>query len=276
VCAGRSQHPTVERRGGGRAREAGRGGAHPGDAARRRRRDLGVPDEIEAVLEAAGSARRRPVPPAEGRELGVEVERQVERHRPVGLPREQVDHVVGGHHHRPPRAHAGRDVGLGVGPAQRFALVVGQQAPVDAGLRAAVDERRLVGEGAAVPVQRALDVAAGAHVVQPAHGAVGEQHVQPVGVAVAAAAGAVVEADPHPPAVAPEHGQPLRVEQHRAGRDRLGRGRRRAGEQQRLPPERRPRERGRRLVALRLAGGAPAAGVAGGRRAVVERGEGAA
>ena len=68
-------------------------------------------------------------------------------------------------------------------------------------------------ERAAIPVQRRIDVRARARIVEPSHISVGEQKIEPVGMAVPTARMAVVERDIKRAAVAAKHADTLRREQ---------------------------------------------------------------
>ena len=266
------------------------GAERQAQAVRVERRGSGVGKEVEAVLEAA-RARARDGSPGQLRVrraveravVGARVDqpaaqREVERAVAEPRPGEAVDEVVGREHQPPPRDHARRDLRLGTDGLHPGGgrHVEAEEAAGGRRLRALADERGRVRERAPVPVERAVHVRAGARVDEVGR----ELDVEPVGVAVAAARQAVVERRV-PLRVRPaQNSEPLLAQEHRPepavrvlGAD-LGGGELGAREQERLPAEARARQVGRGLVALRLARGTPAAGVAGvAVRAVVEPAE---
>ena len=81
------------------------------------------------------------------------MERQIQLHRVGGVPVDLVDGIVSHHDDGAPRVDARRDFGRGDDPAGSTALVMGEQCSVDTLLGLTVDERCVVGERAAVPVQ---------------------------------------------------------------------------------------------------------------------------
>src|SRR6185437_11686209 len=114
-------------------------------------------------------------------------------------------------------------------------LVVGRENAVNLYLRMTVHQRRVVGQRASIPVQRAVDVRSGAEIVEPTHAAVDEQQVQAIRMAMAAAGVAIVERDVRLGALAPEDRNALRVEKVGLRRTCLERRQLGARAQQRAP-----------------------------------------
>ncbi len=241
------------------------GNAEPDEPVDGRGRAFRVADVGEAVLRVGAAIERRRAPRTRALELSVDVKGQLEAHGRLALPDELVHQVVGHHDQRASDANARRDAArshFGVGPARAPALVVRAEDAVRAMLRASVHERRVVREGASIPVETRVDVGARSHVVEPPLAAYGEEQVQPIGVPMSATGVAVVECGVHLSGAAPKDRVALPLEERGPGRDRLQRREHRSREQQRAPSQIGARERRRGLVALGFGRRAPAAGVA--------------
>ena len=264
-------------RGGARVRTARSDDVEPDGSVRRHRCRLDLLQEVEAVLLPARSPARGGTPfdrpGVRPSHLAIHMERQVDGGGPRRLERDAIDDAGSV---EDDRAHADdvRREPRGRGDAAVRALGHdAEQEPVAAWLRRAVDERRLMRERTPVPVQRALDVRARAHVVEPARRAVEREQLESVGMSVPAARSPVVQPDPQPPGIAPEDREALIRQMDAARSPRLGMRSLGSCEEQRAPAEVRARQRGGGFVALALGGRAPAAGVARGRGLVVEAAE---
>ena len=191
-----------------------------------------------------------------------------------GVPLQHIDQIAVAHDDRPFGGYAGRDAVHAFGdPAHAvgmpLAVAEGDESRRYRTLRCAVEQRRRVGQCAAIPAQGGLDVAPGAGIVEPARAIGLEGQRELIGMAVATAQLPALEGDIGAAGVSPDDAQPLCRQAD--ARERHPRGRRGHGirHEERTPREIRARERGRRAVALRVGHGARPARFATRTRAVV-------
>src|SRR4029434_5076843 len=92
------------------------------------------------------------------REIGLDMHREIEHSWPIGAPLHPIDDVSVRDHERTPDEYTIGHCRLSVDPRDAVLLVPGTQRSRYRVLRAAIDERRVMRQRAAIPVECLLDV----------------------------------------------------------------------------------------------------------------------
>src|SRR5688572_4493386 len=165
-------------------------------------------DEVEAILET-GATGELPFRPVAFDEVSVLVHWKVESDVTISAPFHAVDQVAGPNDHTAPDEYTIRDWCLCVYPGEIITFVPGAKPAGYWVLRPSVDQRRVVRECAAVPVERALDIGSGPDVFEDAPVVEYQPQVESVGVPVTPAGVTVVQRRIDASAFPPDHAVPL-------------------------------------------------------------------
>jgi hypothetical protein len=225
---------------------------------------------VETIFGATGTASRRSskgpqcVKRAVGsRELQIlRVDRQWQRKRGsrssralrigcAGLPLEHVNEIAVGHHEGARGVHARCNVWRVLAhPPCSATILPSLNDDLPTLLRCAVDQRRVVRQRAAIPMQRGIDIGASPRIVQPtrAVGLQGER--QTIGMTVATGRLAAIKCRIHLPLLTTQYRESLPELEHACRLPDIGRNRLLGAEQQRTPGAGCARELHGRFVAF--------------------------
>jgi hypothetical protein len=182
-----------------------------------RRTHLPSPPRLQSARRRGATARHRSRPARAHATEG----RLRARRRPAT---QYVDEIILGQHHGACDGQTSRQLGVRAHPTHFVAILERQQRAMHAGLRTAVDQRRGMRECTAVPVQRLFDIRAGSRIVEPPTVTLGQQQIEPIGMAVPTTRVAVVQSDEQPAFVATQNTESLRREKIGVKRGWLERG----------------------------------------------------
>ena len=135
----------------------------------------------------------------------------------IRAPAKFIDEIVRGHDQRASHADSRDDiVDCRTDPAHTAALLIRDQFAINAVLRPAIEYRRVVRKRAAIPVQRRIYIRSRSEIVEPPRFSLREQHIEAIGMSVAAPGLSPIECNIDVPAVAPKNADPLTREVRRS------------------------------------------------------------